>query len=412
MISQIEMDTMTVQDEQANEPQSADSGNGSAAEAGRIFFDANSTTRPYPQVIETVAHHLRLAYANPGSRHAEGRKARRVFEEAREKIADLLGASPGEVIFTSGGTEASNMAISGFASCVPEAVALTAGEHPATSESCQALVQRGWELVNMAVDADGRLLQDQFAALPWEQLKLVTLILAHNETGVIQDTDALAQHCLQRGVPLHIDAVQAVGKIPINFRELQATSLSLGAHKFHGPRGIGALLLREGVNLAPLQYGGHQESGRRPGTEMVALAAGMARALEICHTDMNSRITALQTMRDELEQRLQATCEPTVINSPAGYRLPNTLNISFPGVDGEAMLVALDLTGIACSLGSTCSSGSAEPAPVLMAMGRPEDVYKSAVRFTLSSDNRPEEILIAAQRIAAVVKRLRDIVSS
>ena len=408
----MEMDVMTVQGQTANETPAINSASGATSEPGRIFLDANSTTRPYPEVIETVAHHLRFAYANPGSRHAEGRKARRVFEEAREKIADLLGASPSEVVFTSGGTEASNMAIFGFTSSVPETIALTAGEHPATIESCRALVQRGWKLVNMGVDADGRLLEDQLAELPWEDLKLVTLILAHNETGTLQDTASLAQHCQARGVPLHLDAVQAVGKIPINFRELNTTSLSLGAHKFHGPRGIGALLLRDGVKLAPLQYGGHQEAGRRPGTEMVALAAGMARALEICHDDMTSRIASLQAMRDELEQRLRATCEPTVINSPAGHRLPNTLNISFPGVDGEAMLVALDLEGIACSLGSTCASGAAEPAPVLMAMGRSADVYKSAVRFTLSSDNRPEEIPIAAQRIAAVVRRLRDAAES
>ena len=403
---------MSIQDEHTSGSPSANPVVETASESGRIFLDANSTTRPYPEVIETVAHHLRFAYANPGSRHAEGRKARRVFEESREKIADLLGASPGEVVFTSGGTEASNMAIFGFTSSVPEMIALTAGEHPATIESCQALAQRGWKLVNMDVDSDGRLLSDQFPALPWEQLKLVTVILAHNETGVIQDTTALAGHCQERGVPLHIDAVQAVGKIPVNFRELKATSLALGAHKFHGPRGIGALLLREDAQLAPLQYGGHQESGRRPGTEMVALAAGMARALEICHDDMNSRIAALQSMRDELEQRLRATCEPTVLNSPTEHRLPNTLNLSFPGVDGEALLVALDLDGIACSLGSTCASGSAEPAPVLMAMGRPEDIYKSAVRFTLSSDNRPEEIPIAAHRIAAVVQRLRESASS
>jgi cysteine desulfurase len=399
---------MTVQDETTLAATLPASSSESPAEPGRIFLDANSTTRPYPEVIETVAHHLRFAYANPGSRHAEGRKARRVFEESREKIADMLGASPSEVVFTSGGTEASNMAIFGFTSCVPEAIALTAGEHPATIESCRALMQRGWKLLNLDVDSDGRLLVDQFADLPWDKLKLVTLILAHNETGVIQDTAPLAQHCQERGVPLHIDAVQAVGKIPINFRDLKATSLALGAHKFHGPRGIGALLLRDGIQLAPLQYGGHQEAGRRPGTEMVALAAGMARALEICHADMDSRIAIMQSMRDELQQRLQAACEPTVLNSSSEHRLPNTLNISFPGVDGEAMLVALDLEGIACSLGSTCASGAAEPAPVLMAMGRSEDVYKSAVRFTLSSDNRPEEIPVAAQRIATVVRRLRD----
>lgn len=381
-------------------------------ERGRIFLDANSTTRPWPEVIETVAHHLRFAYANPGSRHAEGRKARRVLEESREKIADLLGASPSEVIFTSGGTEASNMAIFGFASSVPETIALTAGEHPATLESCQALAQRGWKLLKMDVDSNGRLLEDQFEKFPWDDLRLVTMILAHNETGVIQETSSLARYCQQRGVPLHIDAVQAVGKIPIHFREMKATSLALGAHKFHGPRGIGALLLRDGVRLPALQYGGHQEDGRRPGTEMVALAAGMARALELCHKDMDTRTSKLKSMRDELQQCLQATCEPTVINSCQEYRLPNTLNISFPGVDGETLLVALDLEGIACSLGSTCASGAAEPAPVLMAMGRPEEVYRSAVRFTLSSDNQPDEIPAAARRIASVVKRLRDSASS
>lgn len=399
---------MTDQNDAPDSNETDESVKGTVSGAGRIFLDANSTTRPFPEVIETIAHHSRFAYANPGSRHAEGRKARRVLEESREKIAELLGASPSEVVFTSGGTEASNMAIFGFASSVPEAIALTAGEHPATIESCRALVQRGWKLINMDVDSDGRLLADQFSALPWDQLKLVTLILAHNETGAIQDTTELAHYCQERGVPLHIDAVQAVGKIPINFRMMNATSLALGAHKFHGPRGIGALLLRDGVKLAPLQYGGHQEAGRRPGTELVALAAGMARALEICHDSMNVRMDSLQTMRDELEHRLLATCEPTVVNSPAEHRLPNTLNISFPGVDGEAMLVALDLEGIACSLGSTCASGSAEPAPVLMAMGRSEDIYKSAVRFTLSSDNRPEEIPIAAQKITAIVKRLRE----
>ncbi len=385
-----------------------ESGDTSTIDGGRIYLDANATTRPFPEVIETVAHHLRMSYANPGSRHAEGRRARRVLEESREKIADLLDATPDEVIFTSGGTEASNMAIFGFASSVPEAIALTAGEHPATIETCRSLSQRGWKLHNLDVDSDGRLLPDQFAELPWESLKLVSLILAHNETGVVQDIAPLSDQCRERGVPIHIDAVQAVGKIPISFRDLGATALSLGAHKFHGPRGIGALLLREGVRLTPFQFGGHQEGGRRPGTELVALAAGMARALELCCTEQETRIAKLQSMRDQLEAGLRETCDPVVINSPPEHRLPNTLNISFPGIDGEAALVALDLEGIACSLGSTCASGSAEPAPVLVAMGRDEAVYKSAVRFSLSSDNHPDEIPEAVRRIAGVIRRLRD----
>ncbi len=375
--------------------------------SGRIYLDANATTRPFPEVVETVAHHLRMSYANPGSRHAEGRRARRVLEESREKIAYLLDASPGEVIFTSGGTEASNMAIFGFTSTVPETVALTAGEHPASIEACRSLAQRGWKLRTLDVDSDGRLVADQFTGLPWDDLKLVSLILAHNETGVIQDVSPLAGLCRERGVPLHLDAVQAVGKIPVSFRELGATALSLGAHKFHGPRGIGALLLRDGARLAPFQFGGHQESGRRPGTELVALAAGMARALELCCAEFDARTAKLRRLRDELENGLRETCEPVVVNSPADYRLPNTLNISFPGVDGEAALVALDLEGIACSLGSTCASGSAEPAPVLVAMGRDEAVYRSAVRFSLSSDNHPDEIPEAIRRIAGVVSRLR-----
>ncbi len=379
-----------------------------ASDSGRIYLDANATTRPFPEVVETVAHHLRMSYANPGSRHAEGRRARRVLEESREKIAGLLGATPDEVIFTSGGTEASNMAIFGFTSTVPETVALTAGEHPATTESCRTLAQRGWKLLNLDVDSNGRLLEDQFATLPWDDLKLVSLILAHNETGVIQDVVPLADLCRERGVPLHLDAVQAAGKIPVNFHELGATALSLGAHKFHGPRGIGALLLRDGVKLTPFQFGGHQEAGRRPGTELVALAAGMARALELCCADFETGAAELRRLRDELEAGLRETCGPVVINSPADHRLPNTLNISFPGIDGEAALVALDLEGIACSLGSTCASGSAEPAPVLVAMGRDESAYRSAVRFSLSSDNHPEEIPEAVRRIAGVITRLRE----
>jgi cysteine desulfurase len=382
-----------------------------SSDIGRIYLDANATTRPYPEVIETVAHHLRHSYANPGSRHAEGRRARQALEEARESIASLLGADPSEVIFTSGGTEATNMALFGFASGSPGTIALTAGEHPATTESCATLVQKGWKLHNFDVDSDGLLLESQFTALPAEDTKLATVILAHNETGVVQNLMPLARLCYQHNVPFHIDAVQAVGKIPVDFRELGATSLALGAHKFHGPRGIGSLLLKDGAKLTPIQFGGHQEAGRRPGTEMVALAAGMARALQLCCEDMEARTAKLKSLRDRLENGLRQACEPAVVNGPAQQRLPNTLNISFPGADGEALLVAFDLEGIACSLGSTCASGSAEPAPVLVAMGRGEDVYKSAVRFSVHTELTEEEIDSAVERIARVVKQNRELQS-
>jgi cysteine desulfurase len=328
--------------------------------SARIDLDHNATTRPLPQVIEAMSRHFRESYANPGSRHAEGRTARKALESARESIAHILGARPDELVFTSGGTEASNMAVLG---CLGRrerpVIALTAGEHPATTEACRQLVARGFELCRLGVDANGLLREDQYDTLPFDRLALVTIILAHNETGVIQDIGPLAERCRRHSVPLHLDAVQAVGKIPIHFEALGATTLSLGAHKFHGPRGIGALLLKRGTTLEPLLFGGHQESERRPGTEPVALAVGMATALENWHAEHESRLAFTTALRDRLQAALTQRCAPAVVNGAGAPRLPNTLNIAFPGVDGEAMLVALDLEGIACSLGSTCASGSA-----------------------------------------------------
>ena len=377
----------------------------------RIYLDHNATTRPWPEVIETVAHHLQHSYANPGSRHAEGRQARKVLESSRETIASILGALPDEVIFTSGGTEASNLALFGAAlSMTPGTIALTAGEHPATMEACKSLKPRGWKLAVLPVDRDGRLRPFECgeASPIWtDDIKLATVILAHNETGVFQDVRPLAAFCRERGVFCHVDAVQAVGKIDVNFAELGATSLAFGAHKFHGPRGIGGLLLKKGATLAPFEFGGHQESGRRPGTEMVSLAAGMAKALELWHRERHERTARLKELRDRLEAGLLDRFLWAVVNGSREHRLPNTLNIAFPGLDGEAILVNLDLEGIACSLGSTCASGSAEPAPALVAMGAPPEVYKASVRFTVGLENTIAEMDDAAERIGQVIARLR-----
>ncbi len=373
-----------------------------------IYLDNNATTRPFPEVIEAMARHFGESYGNPGSRHAAGRQARKVLEDARESIAAILGADPGEVIFTSGGTESTNLAIFGSTQTTPGMVALTAGEHPATIESCRRLESQGWKLHTLNVDSDGLLVPAQYESLPWTELKLVTVILAHNETGVIQDVQPLAERCREHGIPFHIDAVQAIGKIPVHFHELGVSALSLGAHKFHGPRGVGALLLRDGVQLAPVLFGGHQEAGRRPGTEPVALIVGMARALEIWHADQSNRIRKLTELRDRLEEGLQQTCSRVVVNGSPRHRLPNTLNIAFPGLDGEALLVALELEGIACSLGSTCASGSAEPAPALVAMNCPAEVYTSSVRFSVGMENTVEQIDEAVRRIAGIVQRLRE----
>ena len=377
----------------------------------RIDLDHNATTRAHPDVIETVARHMRETYGNPGSRHAEGRRARRVLEDARESIARILDAQPQEVIFTSGGTESANLALFGLARR-PGTVLLTPGEHPSTAEACERLRERGWTLRHLELDGDGRIATKQYDSLPWDEVRLATVILAHNETGVIQDLVPLADRCRECGIPLHVDAVQAAGRIRFSFHSSGATAMSIAAHKFHGPRGVGALLLRKGVSLTPLAYGGHQESGRRPGTEPVALVAGMARALEICHADLEARVQHMRELRDRLERGLEATCAPIVIHSRSARRLPNTSNVAFPGVDGEALLVALDLQGIACSLGSTCASGSTEPAPVLVAMGCSPEVYRSSVRFSLGVDNTAEEIDEAVRRIAGVVTSLRQTVGS
>lgn len=368
-----------------------------------IYLDHNATTPPSPEVVAEVSRVMTDCYGNPGSRHQIGRKARQVLEQSRETICSILGAKPSELVFTSGGTEANNLALCGLTQGPVGTMALSPGEHPSSLEVCKRLARQGWELHELPVDSSGRLIA---STLP-DAARLVTVILAHNETGVIQDMEPLSAICRDRGIPLHLDAVQAVGKIPVDFHGLGATTLSFGAHKFHGPRGIGGLLIRDGVSFAPLLHGGHQEGERRPGTEPVALIAGMALALKEWFANIDARTTRIRQLRDDFQRQLCETCQPAVVNGIDATRLPNTLNISFPGVDGEALLVALDLAGIACSLGTTCASGSSEPAPILVAMGLSSDLYRSAVRFSLSCLNTAAELTIAAERIARVVGSLR-----
>lgn len=378
-------------------------------EQRRIYLDNNATTRPLPSVVDTIARYMSESFANPGSRHAEGRAARRTLEQARESMAEILGADPREVIFSGGGTESTNLALLGFAARTsPGTIVLTPGEHSATRECCAHLQSRGWKLLELALDHNGCIRDNQLANLPWSEVRIATVILAHNETGVVQDISALSALCQAHRVPLHLDGVQMVGKLPVDFHALGASSLSLGAHKFNGPRGIGALLLREGVALSPTTFGGHQEFGRRPGTEAVALIAGMAEALRAWQTDHQHRMETVSHLRDRLEAGLQSGCPPVVINGAGAPRLPNTCNAAFPGTDGEALLVALDLEGVSCSLGSTCASGSTEPAPVLVAMGCLPDVYRSSVRFSLGVDTTLDDIDEANLRISRVVRRLRS----
>lgn len=375
-----------------------------------IYLDNNSTTQPLPEVVETVARHLRDSYGNPSSRHGLGRTARRVLENSREQIAAILGAMPSELIFTSGGTESNNMAVLGLTSGRPATILISPGEHPSVLEACRFRQQQGWALNTLPVDGSGVL--DRTAPV-WTEgdcsdVRLAAVILAHNETGVIQDVQPLVERAARAATAVHLDGVQAVGKLPINFRSLGATTLAFGAHKFHGPRGIGGLLVRDGARFtAGFALGGLQESGRRAGTEPVALVAGMAKALEMWSQSRDERTSRITALRNRLEIQLQTLAAPAIVNGGAAARLPNTLNISFPGADGEALLVALDLEGVACSLGSACASGSIEPTPILVAMGLNAEVYRSAVRLTLSCLTTTEEVDEASRRIAEVVKHLR-----
>ena len=375
-----------------------------------IYLDNNATTQPLPEVVETVSRHQRESYGNPSSRHGLGRKARRVLEDSREQIAGILGAQPSELIFTCGGTEANNLAVLGLTSLQAGTILISPGEHPSNLEACRLRERQGWRLETVPVDGSGllQLSGESLAELDWTDVRLAAVILAHNETGVIQNVEPLIEQGKKFQFAVHLDGVQAVGKLPVNFRKLGATTLSFGAHKFHGPRGIGGSLVRDGIKLSPgFSLGGLQESGRRAGTEPVPLVAGMAKAVELWNQTQAERTTYVTCWRDHLEARLQLLAAPAVVNGQQAPRLPNTLNISFPGVDGEALLVALDLDGVAASLGSACASGSIEPTPILVAMGLAPELYRSAVRLTLSCLNTRDEIDEAAVRIAEVVKYLR-----
>ena len=372
-----------------------------------IYLDNNATTPVLPEVLDCMSDAWATAFANPGSQHSFGREARRILEDSRESLAEILNADASEVIFTSGGTESINMAIYGFTFGRTGTIAITAGEHPATLMACERARQNGWRIVTLPVDDQGRLNKSLCSSLPWSDIKLVCVILAHNETGVIQDVSPLARLCRQHGAALMLDAVQAVGKTPVDFQCLGATALAFGAHKFHGPRGIGGLLLKRGVKLPPFLEGGHQENGRRAGTEPVPLIAGMAKALQLWVSDLQDRSDRIRTLRDQLQQELVTRCSPTLVHGANAERLVNTLSIAFPGIPGEAMLVNLHLAGVACSLGSTCASGSAQAAPSLLAMGLDPEVCKSSVRFSLGYQNSADEIAEAVNRIAAVVTKLR-----
>ncbi len=379
-----------------------------------IYLDNNATTPVLPAVWEAMRPFLSETYGNPASAHAAGRRARQALEDAREQVAALLGAFADEVLFTSGATEANNLALAGLAGAPPAHLVTSPVEHPSVEEPIRRLEQNGFRVSRLPVDREGVVRAEALPALLDLGTKLVSVMLANNETGAVQPVAELVR--LTHHSPLtthhsrlfHCDAVQAVGRLPVHFHELGVTALTFSAHKFHGPKGVGGLLLRRGTRLQPQLLGGHQQQGRRPGTEPVPLIVGLAAALELAERERDARTEHVLRLRGRFLDQLHTTAAPVVLNGPAAGGVPHTLNLSFPGCQADALLMALDLAGVACSTGSACSSGSLLPSPVLRAMSVPDELLHSALRFSLSALLTEDDIDEAAARVAAVVRRLRN----
>ncbi len=383
-----------------------------------IYLDYNATAPMRAEVADAV-HEASLRYGgNPGSSHEAGRLARRALEEARERIGELLGArmsgmAADRIVFTSGGTEANHLALFGLLGEAQPAPAqphllISSIEHPCIAEPAGIVNRRGWAVDLVSVDSHGVVRLDELEGALKPETRLVCLMLANNETGVLQPVAEVVRLCAERRVLVHTDAAQIVGKLPVDFAQLGVDSLACAAHKFGGPLGIGALVLRHGLAPQPMMFGGHQQGGLRPGTEMVALAVGMQVALESRHRDAEATVARVGRLRDRLEAHLLAGFPSAVVVGKAASRLPNTSNIAMVGLDRQVLVMALDQAGIACSSGSACASGASEPSPVLSAMGLPEEVCQGAIRLSLGPTTTENEVDEAERRILLVVSRLQQ----
>lgn len=383
-----------------------------------IYLDHNATTPVHPEVVEALARCWLEGFANPSSQHQPGQRARRVVEDAREELAEIFGAKGSgpradRVIFTSGGTEANNLAVLGIAQASRKEglghVVVSAIEHASVLEPAEHLLEQGWQVDTLGVTDQGVARVDLLPGLLSRATRLVSVMLGNHETGALQPVAELARTCAEAGVPMHTDAVQVAGKLPIRFRELGVAALSVAAHKFQGPLGIGALLVRDDVPLEPLEFGGPQQWGLRPGTQCVPLVIGMLTALRVWRRDGEAHRCVLATLRDRFEARLRAGFPDLIVNGAGAERLPQTSNVAFPGLDGQQLLLALDsVMGIACSVGSACSSGSSELSPTLLAMRLPKEVVAGSLRFSLGATTTEAEIDEAVRRILLVVNELRS----
>ncbi len=377
-----------------------------------VYLDHAATTPPRPEVLEVLEETLSATFGNASSIHSFGQEAKRVLEESREKAAAAIGAEPGEVIFTGGGTESDNLAVRGAAYALRDRgnhLITTAIEHPAVLNCCAALEEEGFQVTYLPVDRECRLEPARVVEAIRPETTLISVMFANNETGTIQPIAEVGEIARRKGVAFHSDAVQAVGKVPVDVNALGVDMLSMSAHKIYGPKGVGALYVRRGTALRPIVYGGHHEHNLRPGTENVGGIAAFARALELAVEELPGATEHLELLKEKLASGISERIERVSRNGRDGDCLPNILNMSFPGTDGEALLLNLDLLGIAVSTGSACSSGATEPSHVLLAMGLEPLMAQASLRFSFGRDNTVEHIDRVLQALPDIVNRLRKV---
>ena len=376
-----------------------------------IYMDNNATTRVAPEVVEEMMPYFSELYGNPSSMHFFGGQVQRKVEEARDRAATLIGAHPEEIVFTSCGTESDNTAIISALQCNPDKrhIVTTRVEHPAVKNLVGQLKREGYRVTELPVDRYGLLSMEEMGRVITEDTAIVSVMWANNETGVLFPVEEIAELAKSRGVIFHTDAVQAVGKIPIDMASSQIDMLSLSGHKLHAPKGIGALYVRRGTRFSPFIVGGHQEEGRRGGTENVPYIIGLGKACEFVGRDLESEYQRIKGLRDKLENGLLAHIPNSILNGDREERLPNTSSISFEYVEGESILLKLSDKGICASSGSACTSGSLEPSHVLRAMGVPFTAAHGSIRFSLSGYNTAEEIDYILEVMPPIIEGLRDI---
>ena len=385
----------------------------------RVYLDHNATTPVEPDVLQAMLPYLSGEFGNAASIHTFGQRARAAVETAREQVAALIGARPQEIVFTSGGTEADNHAIFGVAqaligasggtAAIHKHIITTSIEHEAVLNTCQALEKRGVEVSYLPVDRDGLVSLDQMRRAIRKETVLITVMQANNELGTVQPLAEIGRIAAESDVYFHTDAVQSAGKLPIDVNALRLDLLALSGHKFYGPKGVGALYIRGGTRLQQLLYGGHHQRGFRPGTENVAGIVGLGKAAEIAGKSLTDDAARISALRDQLEQGLLSRIPHAQANGARAPRTPNTANITFPGIEGEALVIALDLKGLACSTGAACSSGAVEPSHVLTAIGLTADEARASLRFSLGRHTTAADIQFALEVVPAAVEQLREL---